>query len=151
MFQCIRCFLNLGNHLPPPTTASPPPPTTTHHPLIKIIRRPLRLGVLEYPSDCSDHHMTICHKNICPYGLDRIIICPSAHMVWTVWLFKGTCPVNPVNVKPRRDTYLLFTYLLYLLTTLTVLYGNSVPIGHMSIWSGPYDYLRGPIQSIQST
>ena len=54
---------------------------------------------------CSDDHMTICQIPICPYGLDRMIICPYDHMVQTVGLFKGT---YPILLKPRRDTYLSY-------------------------------------------
>lgn len=43
-----------------------------------------RLGVSEYPSVCSDGHMTICRMPICPCGPDRMITCPYAHMVRTV-------------------------------------------------------------------
>ena len=55
--------------------------------------------------------MTICHTfhmPKCPYGLDHMLICPYAHMVRTVWLFKGA---YKTNLKPRRDAYLLpYTY-----------------------------------------
>ena len=48
--------------------------------IIWKIRRPLRIGVLEYRSVCSDDHMTICHMPICPYGPDRMIICSNDHI-----------------------------------------------------------------------
>ena len=54
------------------------------------VRRPLEIGVKEYPAVDSDDHMTVCQMPICPCGPDPMIIYPSAHMVRTVWLFKGT-------------------------------------------------------------
>ena len=44
------------------------------------IRRPLRIGVLEYPFVCSYDHMSISHMPICPYGPDRISHMPISHM-----------------------------------------------------------------------
>ena len=39
-----------------------------------IIRRPLRIGVLEYPSVCSDEHMAICHMPIWSGSYDYVPI-----------------------------------------------------------------------------
>ena len=45
------------------------------------IRRPLRIGMLEYPSVRSYANITICHMLICPYGPDLMIICPYDRMM----------------------------------------------------------------------
>ena len=82
------------------------------------IRRPLRIGVLEYPFVCSYDHMTISHMPICPYDQNHISHMPISHM--------------PDDLKPPWDTILT---ILYLLTILTILY--NIKGGHGLITLNP--------------
>ena len=69
---------------------------------------------------CPYDHMPYA---ICPCGPDRMIICPSAHLVRTIWLFKGTDHFIfddfwwlSMTSKPPRDTY--YTYWLTMVSRL---------------------------------
>ena len=74
------------------------------------IRGPLWIGVLEYPYVCSDDHMTICHMPICPYGPDRMIICPFDRMIWTIWSYNH---LGDPLIPRKSPSGILDTYLSY--------------------------------------
>ena len=64
-------------------------------------------------SRVSFPHMPICHMPICPYGPDRMIVCPYAHMVRTVRL-KGTDHIVFYGFKTPTGYLLTIPYLPYI-------------------------------------
>ena len=64
---------------------------TTHYYTLTVRLRPCAQQIPNQPTSPDRRvrepfrfYMTICHMRICPYGPDRMILCPSAHMDRTV-------------------------------------------------------------------